>query len=987
MNAEEWCNRKNLRRQLIANVRLHQIRSYGCVVFVTGEAAAESRFWATFQPVRLAVTMDDLYDEDFEDATVSPVPSHVIPEAAVSAKNSTDIIQNSDCVEGDVYSTAPSILIEPVGPEATQVGDLYDDDFCSPGPSAILNNGSVTSADENLVASNLTEILPKGPSTDHSLLLVPPEGSQENNADESIYYEDDFALSTDNVAEGAGILPTTLDLGNEPEYLEQQNHSQRENNHSGTGNYASENHDVFIARDEGAVPAATVLQRDAPASAAQDITAVQHHTDDHDSRLDHEEDINNIELNTDDFDVSTSEKATVLTEEADVAPPPHKDDVASVDSVQPEAEPIIVVESVALETEPVGSDEPTQSSAKESIVSVETGGESVAMDAEAEVTHTISSLNLCADDAMATGLTDTSTSVHVPNEDKGTEIVPSASQKTPTVSPRESSPVQGLSLAEELPVERNVQEEEVSKVVAEEDVIDAGPTLTIDTLPVAISPDAVLNPIASFVAAAVLQAQTNLSRPQSAAARDNSVGAFTPTKSFSRPASASPQKIAEALVERAVSQAQMNLSRPQSAVTRDAPVNPFTPTKVSSRPASASPQKMAEAFVGRTVSQAQINVVMGSPSRTSEGPVESCKEEPPAEDAVVLSESEPTPVAEAEEDKTEAAEPASLLVRSESFENNSEPLKIGEDAMNDPHGSSSLVLDGIPDAHNKSTKSVAYDEFLSTLGLATPSADSKKAAQLRAMVEESREPATAVPATAPPTKKLTKKEQQEADRTFLTSLQYHPPPQQTKKIVYSNSATNVRSASSRPPSVQQPVTKRDLLRGRSAGPHRPTSPARAAPPPKASVPKRNALSPNRIKPPVDHRTQFVAPPLCLPSQMMPKDLVNYLFASGKESELKISLFCQHGRHFATCKADLCVDAHEKYRWLNLVHQKAKEACELVSDADFLWREKLEKALVKEVAEKKEELEEEVMWIFLFHFTPHSVNLAHLYVVFRDDIYF
>eukprot|EP00598_Pedospumella_elongata_P001577 CAMPEP_0184982920 /NCGR_PEP_ID=MMETSP1098-20130426/12315_1 /TAXON_ID=89044 /ORGANISM="Spumella elongata, Strain CCAP 955/1" /LENGTH=48 /DNA_ID= /DNA_START= /DNA_END= /DNA_ORIENTATION= len=43
---------------------------------------------------------------------------------------------------------------------------------------------------------------------------------------------------------------------------------------------------------------------------------------------------------------------------------------------------------------------------------------------------------------------------------------------------------------------------------------------------------------------------------------------------------------------------------------------------MSSRPASASPQKMAEVFVGRTVSQAQINVVMGSPTRNREGPVE-----------------------------------------------------------------------------------------------------------------------------------------------------------------------------------------------------------------------------------------------------------------------------------------------------------------------------------------------------------------------------
>eukprot|EP01032_Pedospumella_encystans_P028592 gene28592-32293_t len=432
--------------------------------------------------------------------------------------------------------------------------------------------------------------------------------------------------------------------------------------------------------------------------------------------------------------------------------------------------------------------------------------------------------------------------------------------------------------------------------------------------------------------------------------------------------------MAEALVERAVSQAQINLSRPQSAVSRDAPINPFTPTKMSSRPASASPQKMAEVFVGRTVSQAQINVVMGSPTRNHEAPVEPPIEEPREKEFTAASAPDPAALMEAEDHKTEPAEPASSLERSQSIENTSESLKIGEDAMNEPHGSSSLVLDGIPDAHNKSTKSVAYDEFLSTLGLATPSADSKKAAQLRAMVEEFREPT--VIATAPLAKKLTKKEQQEADRTFLTSLQYHPPPQQTKKIVYSNSATNVRPVSSRP-AAQQPVTKRDLLRGRSAGPNRLTSPARAAPPPKASVPKRKSVSPNRLKPPVDHRTQFVAPPLCLPSQMMPKDLVNYLFASGKESELKISLFCQHGRHFATCKADLCVDAHEKYRWLNLVHQKAKEACELVSDADFLWREKLEKALVKEVAEKKEELEEELAGLSAKLHKKHNASVKLL----------
>ena len=1011
--------------------------------FCNGRVLRKHESGQHFQPTQLAVTMEDLYDEDFEDATVSPVPSHVVPGADVSAKNSIDLTQFSEYVEGEVQSTAPSILIEPVGPEATHAGDLYDDDFCSPGPSAVLNNGSLTSTDEPLGTPNLTEILPKGPSADHSELL-PLERSQENNAEESVYYEDDFALSTDIIADDAGVLPTSK----EPVYLQQQN----EDIHFSIDNNAKENHAVIIALEEEAIRAATLeqaqtnaLQQETSAShAGRDFHSTAHHTDHHDSLLEQEEDVNNIELNTDDFDISTSEKATMQEKEPFHAPvsqqaplataaATQEDEAASINTVQPEKEShILVAPAAEQETEPADIDESAQAPAIQSLASAEpvveseqpilfveqamnkpllvaeneerekapeeahfesmgesvqvaTLEEEVALSLEqmgivapeyfpapilpaaevADVTHTVSSLNVFADDAMATGLTDTSsTQEHMANEDNAAEILPSVSHKTPTVPPRAISPVQKQPSAGELPVDKK-DDEEISGVVVGEDEVEAEATvLTIDTLPVAVSIDTALSPIASFVATTVLQAQNNLSRPQSAVARDTPVGSFTPTKAFSRPASASPQKMAEALVERAVSQAQINLSRPQSAVSRDAPNNPFTPTKMSSRPASASPQKMAEVFVGRTVSQAQINVVMGSPTRNREGPVEPPIEEPREIESAAASVPEPVAPREAEEHKTEPepAEPASLLERSESIENTSESLKIGEDAMNEPQGSSSLVLDGIPDAHNKSTKSVAYDEFLSTLGLATPSADSKKAAQLRAMVEESREPT--VIATAPPAKKLTKKEQQEADRTFLTSLQYHPPAQQTKKIVYSNSATNVRPVSSRP-AAQQPVTKRDLLRGRSAGPNRPTSPARAAPPPKASVPKRKSVSPSRLKPPVDHRTQFVAPPLCLPSQMMPKDLVNYLFASGKESELKISLFCQHGRHFATCKADLCVDAHEKYRWLNLVHQKAKEACELVSDADFLWREKLEKALVKEVAEKKEELEEEVKTKFLF----------------------
>jgi hypothetical protein len=163
------------------------------------------------------------------------------------------------------------------------------------------------------------------------------------------------------------------------------------------------------------------------------------------------------------------------------------------------------------------------------------------------------------------------------------------------------------------------------------------------------------------------------------------------------------------------------------------------------------------------------------------------------------------------------------------------------------------------------------------------------------------------------------------------------------------------------------VTKRDLLRARSAGtvrglgsPARSPSPGTAGQKNKSPTGRHSAPSPKRKPhPAIDHRTVFVPPPLCLPSKTMPKELVNYLFASGRESDLKISLFCQHGRHFATCKAELCIDAHEKYRWLNLIHIKAKEACELVCEADKVWRDKLEVSLAAEIEEKKQELEQQV----------------------------
>ena len=144
-----------------------------------------------------------------------------------------------------------------------------------------------------------------------------------------------------------------------------------------------------------------------------------------------------------------------------------------------------------------------------------------------------------------------------------------------------------------------------------------------------------------------------------------------------------------------------------------------------------------------------------------------------------------------------------------------------------------------------------------------------------------------------------------------------------------------------------------------------TKPRRDGP---SSKPRQSPSPPHRQSA-IDKRTLFVPPPLCLPSRSLPKELETYLFHSEKESDLKISLFCQHGRHFASCSAELCMDAHEKYRWLTLIHNKARAACELVCDADKLWRHKLEASLVQEVQEKETQLEQEVSrMVFICIFT-------------------
>lgn len=279
-------------------------------------------------------------------------------------------------------------------------------------------------------------------------------------------------------------------------------------------------------------------------------------------------------------------------------------------------------------------------------------------------------------------------------------------------------------------------------------------------------------------------------------------------------------------------------------------------------------------------------------------------------------------------------------------------------------------------------KLVPYAEYCKTHSIGPRPGESKKANQLRDLVSETRG-----------TSRKSKKDQDEADRTFLTSIQYRPTTVAAKLQESPYRRPVSALTASRPQQQQQsqraaaPVTKRDLLRARSAGftKQNSRSPTRHDSPSghqgNKSPGRRRTPSPNRrrTQSAADKRTVFVPPKPCLPSKALPKELADYLFASSRESELKISLFCQHGRHFSSCKADLCVDAHEKYRWLNLVHTKAKEACALVCDADRMWRTKLERGLEEEVEQRKLELEAEVNLPLLSLLLPFDRHGSYLFL--------
>ena len=161
----------------------------------------------------------------------------------------------------------------------------------------------------------------------------------------------------------------------------------------------------------------------------------------------------------------------------------------------------------------------------------------------------------------------------------------------------------------------------------------------------------------------------------------------------------------------------------------------------------------------------------------------------------------------------------------------------------------------------------------------------------------------------------------------------------------STAVTSLKKSTSGLTLKNQPITKRDLLRSRSATT---TTTTRQKMSPKSY---RN-LTVNRT---IDEKpsnpnlafTLETLPPWCFPSHTIPEELANHLFIT-KQSYIKLSLFCKHGVPFNACKEILCVDAYEKYKWLNLVTHKAKAAYDLVVIADKHWRKKLAMSLSKEM---------------------------------------
>ena len=158
----------------------------------------------------------------------------------------------------------------------------------------------------------------------------------------------------------------------------------------------------------------------------------------------------------------------------------------------------------------------------------------------------------------------------------------------------------------------------------------------------------------------------------------------------------------------------------------------------------------------------------------------------------------------------------------------------------------------------------------------------------------------------------------------------------------STAVTSLKKSTSGLTLKNQPITKRDLLRSRSA------TTTRQIISPKSY---RN-LTVNRT---IDEKpsnpnlafTLETLPPWCFPSHTIPEELANHLFIT-KQSYIKLSLFCKHGVPFNACKEILCVDAYEKYKWLNLVTHKAKAAYDLVVIADKHWRKKLAMSLSQEM---------------------------------------
>lgn len=65
-----------------------------------------------------------------------------------------------------------------------------------------------------------------------------------------------------------------------------------------------------------------------------------------------------------------------------------------------------------------------------------------------------------------------------------------------------------------------------------------------------------------------------------------------------------------------------------------------------------------------------------------------------------------------------------------------------------------------------------------------------------------------------------------------------------------------------------------------------------------------------------------------------------LHFSAKHSDLVLTDICPHRRKFTACKSFFCNEAQEKFQWLDVLREKARNTEQIVAETDHFLRSKL-----------------------------------------------